>query len=148
MGCPQAWRNRFVRWIDYIFFSILESQSGLSFSNPQFKADEVAYLLKTAKVTYIVVHSSLLGVALKAIQLIGMPSIRVILLDEPPPTRDFAGFHNVQSLILHGRKNMRAFHERQLGIGEGKTKIALLCWSSGTTGQPKVGFNNAFRTLN
>lgn len=30
------------------------------------------------------------------------------------------------------------FLERDLAPGEGKTKVALLSWSSGTTGNPKV----------
>ncbi|KDR82332.1 hypothetical protein GALMADRAFT_57372 [Galerina marginata CBS 339.88] len=108
----------------------------VSFSNPQFKPDEVAYQLKTARVNYMVVHSSLLAVAMEATRLVGMPSNRIIILDEPP-TRG-PEFQSVPDLISHGRQKMRAFHERQLGTGEGKTKVALLCWSSGTTGKPKA----------
>ena len=37
-----------------------------------------------------------------------------------------------------GCQKPRTFYERPLDPREGKTKIALLCWSSGTTGQPKV----------
>ncbi|KAF8904130.1 hypothetical protein CPB84DRAFT_702136 [Gymnopilus junonius] len=60
----------------------------VSFSNPQFKPDEVAYQLRTAHVTYMVVHSSLLVVALEAARLAGMPSNRIIILDEVPLSRD------------------------------------------------------------
>lgn len=78
--------------------------------------------------------------ALAAAGLVGMPSSRVIILDETLNSNDISEFRNVPELIQHGRQNMRAFHERKLAIGEGKTRIAILCWSSGTTGKPKARF--------
>ncbi|PPQ93094.1 hypothetical protein CVT25_003126 [Psilocybe cyanescens] len=71
----------------------------VSFSNPQFKADEVAYQLKTARVTYIFVHSSLLDVALEAIRLVGIACSRIIILDELPRLHDFSEFHSVHELM-------------------------------------------------
>ncbi|KAF8158557.1 hypothetical protein B0H34DRAFT_797926 [Crassisporium funariophilum] len=46
--------------------------------------------------------------------------------------------HNVAELIDIGLRETDAFHEQPLNQGEGKTRIALLCWSSGTTGKPKA----------
>lgn len=89
----------------------------------------------------MVIHSSLHAVALEAARLVGMPLNRIIILDEVPPSRGVSEFQNVPALIASGRKNVQAFYERQLGPGEGKTKVAILCWSSGTTGKPKVTLN-------
>ncbi|KAF4617186.1 hypothetical protein D9613_005623 [Agrocybe pediades] len=107
----------------------------VSFSSPQSTAEELAYQLKIARVTYLVIHSNLLKVAQDAAHLVGMPSDRIILLD----ARSAGGAHDVFSLInIGGRSQEQSYQECQLTAGEGSTKIALLCWSSGTTGMPKA----------
>jgi len=94
--------------------------------------------MKTAQVTYLIAHTSLLSVALDAARLIGMPKSRIILLDEARSTM-LEGPHDFFSLVDIGSRNEApSFQERQLGVGEGNKRIALLCWSSGTTGLPKV----------
>jgi 4-coumarate--CoA ligase len=108
------------------------------FSNPQFKPEEVAYQLTTAKVTFMVVHSFMLGIVLSAARLVGFPLDRIILLDQSSTSNASSMINSVPELINLGRQKPRAFYERPLDQGEGKTKIALLCWSSGTTGKPKV----------
>ena len=108
------------------------------FSNPQFKPEEVAYQLTTAKVTFMVVHSSVLGIVLSAARLVGFPLDRITLLDQSSTSNASSMINSVPELISIGRQKPRAFYERPLDQGEGKTKIALLCWSSGTTGKPKV----------
>ncbi|KAF8817196.1 acetyl-CoA synthetase-like protein [Phlegmacium glaucopus] len=110
----------------------------VTFSNPQFKPNEIAYQLTTAKVTFIVVHSLVLGIVLSAARLAGFPLGRVILLDQSSISNASSTINSVPELISVGRQKPRAFCERLLNQGEGKTKIALLCWSSGTTGKPKV----------
>ena len=108
------------------------------FSNPQFKPEEIAYQLTTAKVTFIIVHSLVLGIVLSAARLVGFPLDRIILLDQSSTSNAPSMINSVPELISVGRQKPRAFYERPLDQGEGKTKIALLCWSSGTTGKPKV----------
>jgi len=108
------------------------------FSNPQFKPNEIAYQLTTAKVTFVVVHSLVLGTVLSAARLVGFPLERIILLDQSSASNAPSMINSVPELICVGRQKPRAFYERPLHQGEGKTKIALLCWSSGTTGEPKV----------
>lgn len=111
----------------------------VTFSNPQFKPNEIAYQLTTAKVTFIVVHSLVLGIALSAARLVEFPLDRIILLDQSSASNTSSMINSVPELICVGRqKTRRTFYERPLDQGEGKTKIALLCWSSGTTGNPKA----------
>ena len=44
----------------------------------------------------------------------------------------------VEELVAAGLSKLPVFEERQLRPGEAKTKLALLCFSSGTTGKPKA----------
>ena len=96
------------------------------------------YQLTTAKVTFMVVHSSVLGIVLSAARLVKFPLDRIILLDQSSASNASSMINSVPELISVGRQKPRAFYERPLHQEEGKTKIALLCWSSGTTGKPKV----------
>lgn len=83
------------------------------------------------KATLIIAHSSSVHTALDAARAAGIPSNRVITFGESSqPT--------VDSIIQLGLKNELAFVERRLKKGEAKTKVALLSFSSGTTGKPKV----------
>lgn len=101
--------------------------------------EEIVYQLKLSKTTFIIAHSTVLEVALKAAQAVSLPSDRIVLLD-PHASRTFgiADLQNIPDLIILGSEKKQAFYERPLNAGGGKTKIALLCWSSGTTGKPKV----------
>ena len=83
------------------------------------------------KATLIIAHPSSLHTALDAARAAKIPSTRVITFGESnQPT--------VDSIIQLGLRNEPAFVERKLKKGEAKTKVALLCFSSGTTGKPKV----------
>ena len=86
----------------------------------------------------MVVHSFMLGIVLSAARLVEFPLDRIILLDQSSTSNASSMINTVPELINLGRQKPRAFYERPLDQGEGKTKIALLCWSSGTTGKPKV----------
>jgi acyl-coenzyme A synthetase/AMP-(fatty) acid ligase len=79
----------------------------------------------------IITHSSSLNTALGAAQAAGLPSERVITLDESNQIK-------VDSLIQRGLRSEPNFVERRLRKGEAKTKVAFFSFSSGTTGKPKV----------
>ena len=83
-------------------------------------------------------HSLVLGIVLSAARLVGFPLDRIILLDQSSASNASLMINSAPELINVGSQKPRAFYERPLDQGEGKTKIALLCWSSGTTGKPKV----------
>lgn len=44
----------------------------------------------------------------------------------------------MDDLIADGLRKVISYTERRLGPGEGKTKLAFLSFSSGTTGKPKA----------
>ncbi|KAJ6557284.1 phenylacetyl-CoA ligase [Mycena vulgaris] len=102
-------------------------------ANPANTPNELVYQLKITDATLIIAHSSSLQTATKAANLAGLSSDRVILLDANPGTN----VPSVSMLVEEGIHGPR-FVPRKLGPGEGKTKIATLCMSSGTTGQPKA----------
>lgn len=120
-------------------YALSEDPVSLRCSNPHLKTDEVTYQLNLARVTFMIVHSSALSLALEAATSVGLPIHRIILLDcVPLSLRLMCRFESVQELILMGERAPRQCQQYVLQAGEGTMKVALLCWSSGTTGKPKV----------
>ncbi|KXN93402.1 Long-chain-fatty-acid--CoA ligase [Leucoagaricus sp. SymC.cos] len=116
-------------------------------SNPEFSADELCHQLRTADITFMIVHSTVLEVSLQAAGQCGLSDDRIVLLDKSPHgtvSNDrhhaftVSSFKNLPDLIATGLNRPCSFKERTLRAGEGKSKVALLFWSSGTTGTPKV----------
>lgn len=87
----------------------------------------------------LVVHPDSIETSLAAARQCNIPIDRIILIDSRQsdgPT----SFITVQDLVNEGLKQPASFIERKLSPGEGRTKVAFLCTSSGTTGRPKVSF--------
>ena len=57
-------------------------------------------------------------------------------------TKEPIPYPSVSDLVAEGLSSSITYTERRLEVGEGKTKLAFLSFSSGTTGKPKV-----FRTM-
>lgn len=92
--------------------------------------------LKSTGAKLIISHSSGLAVAEAAARTVGLPAERIVLVDK---TLGQAASHAaVPDLVQEGLKAPKSYTERKLKPGEGKTKIAFLNFSSGTTGLPKV----------
>ncbi|KAH9833502.1 amp dependent CoA ligase [Rhodofomes roseus] len=109
-------------------------------ANPSYTADELVHTLTTTKAKLLVVHPWNLSVALEAAKIAKLPADRIVLLEPLPEKEKAAGarFTTVPQLIAEGAKAKKAFTERKLKKGEGKTKLAFLSFSSGTTGLPKA----------
>ncbi|KAI0347854.1 amp dependent CoA ligase [Trametopsis cervina] len=104
--------------------------------NPAYTVDELTHALRLSDASLIVVHSESLPVALVAAKAVGISPDRVVTIDSPAAP---AQAHlSVEQLIASGLSSKASFTERQLNPGEAKTKIAFLCFSSGTTGPPKA----------
>ncbi|KAJ7459668.1 phenylacetyl-CoA ligase [Mycena latifolia] len=104
-------------------------------ANPDFSRQELEFQLKATKATLLIVHPDALNVSISAAQAAGLSPDRVLVFDVPnASTSDFV---TVDNLIKRGLR-MKAFSERRLNPGEGKTKLAFLSFSSGTTGTPKA----------
>ena len=71
-----------------------------------------------------------------AAQAAGIPPERVVTIDEPLSRN--AAHLSIEELVNYGLSRPLSFSERRLLSGEGKTKLAFLCFSSGTTGKPKA----------
>ncbi|KAF9040424.1 acetyl-CoA synthetase-like protein [Hymenopellis radicata] len=101
-------------------------------ANPSYTHDELRHQLETAKAGMIIVHPSFFATALKAARSIGIREDRIILMEGPGSNA------TIDSLVAFGHANKKNFVERKLAPGEAKTKIALLSFSSGTTGKAKA----------
>ncbi|KAH8992514.1 amp dependent CoA ligase [Lactarius akahatsu] len=86
-------------------------------ANPSYTHEELTHQITTAKASILIAHPDSLKVALLAAHNAGIPPDR---------------------LITYGLAHQPYFVERALRPGEGRTKIAFLSFSSGTTGKPKA----------
>ena len=84
----------------------------------------------------IFAYSASLPTAEKAAREAGIPSDRVVILDSPE--RFYGEYSTLEGMVAEGLAKLPTFEERKLNPGEGKIKIALLNFSSGTTGRPKA----------
>ncbi|KZT09094.1 amp dependent CoA ligase [Laetiporus sulphureus 93-53] len=109
----------------------------LTTSNPAFTADELEYQLTKTKAKAMIVHPLNLKVALDVAQSTGIPNDRIVVFDDQQG--DLTGpYPRISELVADGLSKPPAFVERKLKPGEGKTKLAFLSLSSGTTGRPKA----------
>lgn len=109
----------------------------ISAANPNYVADELLYQLTTTKARVVICHPDAVDTVLTATRQCGLPADHIILLDrlsQPSPIP----FPVVGDLVEEGVGQIKRFNERRLSPGEGKTKLAFLSFSSGTTGRPKV----------
>ncbi|KAI0257049.1 amp dependent CoA ligase [Lactifluus subvellereus] len=107
-------------------------------ANPTYTPEELAYQISTTKAAVLVVHPDVLEGALVAAEKAGISFDRVVPLDTLHGQRLSAVAPNLNELIAYGLAHPPNFVERRLNPGEGKTKIAFLSFSSGTTGTPKA----------
>ncbi|KAH9044383.1 amp dependent CoA ligase [Lactarius pseudohatsudake] len=107
-------------------------------ANPGYTHEELTHQITTAKANILIAHPDSLKVALLAAQNAGIPPDRVIPLDTIHGPRSSTIAPDLHELITYGLAHQPYFVERALRPGEGRTKIAFLSFSSGTTGKPKA----------
>ncbi|KAI6005348.1 hypothetical protein EDC04DRAFT_1004602 [Pisolithus marmoratus] len=110
----------------------------MSGANPSFTSDELAYQLQATRTSVLVVHPDILPVARSAVGIAKLSEDRIVLFDTADTLQTPGVFPTVTGLIDQGLSTFPSFSERRLSPGEGKTKIAFLNFSSGTTGRPKA----------
>lgn len=109
-------------------------------ANAGYNAEELAYQLKASNATSVFTSVGNLEVALGAAKKVNIPNSKIFLYDIPekaaggkkPPKE----FKTVDQLIEAGSKEP-AVEPVKLKSGEGKSRTAFLCFSSGTSGLPK-----------
>ncbi|OAX36146.1 acetyl-CoA synthetase-like protein [Rhizopogon vinicolor AM-OR11-026] len=110
--------------------------AAMSGANPLYTVDELVYQINAVQAAVIFTHPDSLEVALSSAHAAGVSADRVILFDvEGADTKQKV---TVQGLVTQGLASTPNFTERKLAPGEGKTKVAFLNFSSGTTGRPKA----------
>ncbi|KAI0657466.1 acetyl-CoA synthetase-like protein [Cubamyces menziesii] len=126
--------------IDYpvVIWAIHRLGGVLTGANPTYTEDELVYQIRTARATVLFVHPDSLAVGLAAARTAGIPDDRVVLFHRTPDVPAGAGHLTIDELVREGLGRPRAWVEPRLKPGEGKTKLALLFFSSGTTGRPKA----------
>ncbi|EIM79727.1 phenylacetyl-CoA ligase [Stereum hirsutum FP-91666 SS1] len=108
----------------------------VTLTNPAFTSSELLYQLELTKVKAVVSDISSLSAVEEAATHYGIPQSRIILMDGNSSGRP--KYATIDTLVQGGLANTACFEERRLAPGEGKTKIAIFCFSSGTTGKPKA----------
>ena len=117
-----------------VFWATHKLGGAVSPVNPAYGPSELAYQLKDSESIALITSSGLLQTALKAIE--DVPAIspnKVFIIDG----NSHASHTTIEELIENGRKSGRRVESLQLKKGEGKTRLAFICYSSGTTGLPK-----------
>ncbi|KZT65757.1 acetyl-CoA synthetase-like protein [Daedalea quercina L-15889] len=126
--------------IDYVIATWAAHRLGAiaALISPVLTTDELIYQLEIARPCLLIAHISNLATALEAARATGLAHDHVIVFDAhklkaqlPSGTRPF------EEVIQIGLGASR-YPEYRLKKGEAKTKIAVLCYSSGTTGKPKA----------
>ncbi|KAK2461606.1 hypothetical protein APHAL10511_006069 [Amanita phalloides] len=103
-------------------------------SNPAYSVDELVQQIKLSEASLIIVHAQFLHTAQGAARIVGLSLDRIVLLRETPNAANVT----LDELIKFGSKQGSVVIPRNLRPGEAKTKLALLSFSSGTTGKPKA----------
>jgi len=92
--------------------------------------------MRATSASVVITHPESLSVALSASRATKLPADRIILFNVDGAS--YGAQTTVQNVIDEGLASTSTFQERVLQPGEGKTKVAFLNFSSGTTGKPKV----------
>jgi len=103
-----------------------------SCANPIYTPHELVHQLKLSKSQFILTHPTFIKSALEAAGQVGIPESRIFLVEKS----EKLNFVNVPDLIEMGRTAPEII-PLKLSPGESKRRVALLNFSSGTSGLPK-----------
>lgn len=104
-----------------------------------YKLVELVNLLSLCKATKIVTDQRFLETVAPAAEAVGIMLTSIILIDIPEtPSAAAEGYTTISSLVSQGELSDKLVPDQKLEPGGGKTKAALIFFSSGTTGKPKV----------
>jgi 4-coumarate--CoA ligase len=102
-----------------------------------YTTEELVNLLNLCKATRIITDERFLVTVKPAADAAGIPSSSILLFDISE-TRTSEPNITISDLVVEGQKSAGEIPGRKLLPGEAKTKPALIFFSSGTTGKPKV----------
>ncbi|PBK61302.1 acetyl-CoA synthetase-like protein [Armillaria solidipes] len=125
--------------IDYVVatWAIHRLGATIAAANPLYTIEELENLLSLTKATRILTDERFLKVVTPAANTFGIPTSSILLFDIGT-VNPSSGYTMVSELVSYGENSSAHIPEKRLAPGEGKTKVALLFFSSGTTGKPKA----------
>lgn len=105
--------------------------------NASYSVPELTHQLKSSSTKILFTCEALLAVALEAASNVGIPKGRIFVLELPalPQSSASKGFKTVQELIDAGA-SLPPISKTKWTPGRGKSQVAFLCYSSGTSGLP------------
>jgi len=130
--------------INSIFFpvvlmGVIMAGGIFSSANPTFTARELAYQLENSGARFILTMESLLDMAQKATDMVGLDQLSIFIFDDEILNgipKDKGGFRHWQCLIANPEAGSR-FKWRECSEIEETNETIALNYSSGTTGLPK-----------
>ena len=103
--------------------------------NVAYSVDELQHQLMSSGASCLFTTLSLLPVSLPAAAAAGISKSRIFICDMPGDNDSHAEFKRLSQLIKEGEP-LPELESLQWTKGQGKTQIAFLCFSSGTSGLP------------
>ncbi|KAH8825181.1 phenylacetyl-CoA ligase [Flagelloscypha sp. PMI_526] len=98
-------------------------------ANPAYTPSELLHQLTLTNAKAIIVHPNNVATVTEAAKMYGkLTPERILVLGES----------GTEKLIAHGKSIPKSYQEPVLKEGEARTKLAVLSFSSGTTGKPKA----------
>ncbi|KAI8095185.1 hypothetical protein BDF21DRAFT_405361 [Thamnidium elegans] len=113
-----------------VVLASLASGGNVCPANPLFTKFELQKMLTVSKAKYIIAHPINIDIALEAAEATGIPKSNVWSICADPANR----VPDWRSMVVRGPEESDAI---KLTVEESKSTLAYLCFSSGTTGQPK-----------
>ncbi|OCH89253.1 acetyl-CoA synthetase-like protein [Obba rivulosa] len=104
-------------------------------ANPSYTAGELEHQLSLTRAKFLLADPGNLRVALIAAAKVGLPNSHIALFDNGKAPGEYV---TISQLVEEGLAQPSQFVERKLEKGEARRKLALLSFSSGTTGRPKA----------
>lgn len=106
-------------------------------ANAAYTAPELEHQLRDSGAKCLFTCLPLLDLALQASKTVGIPESRIYLLDVPESVagKQRDGYKTLDQLIDEGQK-MAKLEALNWSRGEGASRTAFLCYSSGTSGLP------------
>lgn len=97
------------------------------------------YQITTSNSSLLITCPGAISVAEAAAKKVGLPLERIIVFDDRKKGAvQGSKYATIGKLVEEGLSRPQVFVEKRLKKGEGMKKTAYLCFSSGTTGKPKV----------
>jgi len=105
----------------------------------------LAHQLEIATPSLLIADPDNLSIVVEAAANIGLTADRVIVMHESKKLT--FGKHLTTEMLIEEGSQLQDIHFYSAGFFEVKSKIAFLCFSSGTTGLPKVLLTSVIRSI-